>query len=103
MAEARRVCLAIGISDAGGGLDYLGGAVAGARGVHEWALAMGYESLLLVDELPDGKQTRVDVDSVKQALLRLLPLGTSTDRLILYFAGHGSLAAIDNGLWLQSC
>ena len=49
MTPARKACLAIGISDAGGGLDYLGGALSAARGMHEWATTMGYESALLTD------------------------------------------------------
>lgn len=102
MTKERHACLAIGISNAGGGLDYLGGAVTGAVGMHEWAQAMGYESVLLVDELPDGTTNRVDIESIKQALLKLLPRGSATDRFILYFAGHGLLNAADNGLWLQS-
>ncbi|MDR6859880.1 caspase family protein [Variovorax guangxiensis] len=95
MAQGRRVCLAIGISDAGGGLDYLGGALNGARGVHHWATSLGYDSRLLVDDGP-----RIHVDTVRQALLELLPRGSATERLILYFAGHGFIAQGDNGLWL---
>lgn len=95
MAQGRRVCLAIGISDAGGGLDYLGGALNGARGIHAWATALGYESILLTDE-----KKPVSVTSVADALRALLPHGSMTDRLILYFAGHGLISQGDNGLWL---
>ena len=95
MAQGRRVCLAIGISDAGGGLDYLGGALNGARGIHAWATALGYESTLLTDQ-----KTPVSVTSVAEALRALLPHGSVTDRLILYFAGHGLISQGDNGLWL---
>ena len=95
MAQGRRVCLAIGISDAGGGLDYLGGALNGARGIHAWATALGYESILLTDE-----KNPVSVTSVADALRALLPYGSVTDRLILYFAGHGLISQGDNGLWL---
>ena len=95
MAQGRRVCLAIGISDAGGGLDYLGGALNGARGIHAWATALGYESTLLTDQ-----KTPVSVTSVADALRALLPYGSVTDRLILYFAGHGLISQGDNGLWL---
>lgn len=98
MKTGRRVCLAIGISDAGGGLDYLGGAVTGATEIHAWAQAMGYESTLLVDE----PSRRIDVDCVKTALMALLPMGSATERLILYFAGHGLVSAADNGLWLPT-
>lgn len=91
----RRVCLAIGIADAGGGLEYLGGAVNGAHGMHEWALALGYESTLLTDE-----DRPVDVTLLRDTLKTLLPRGSSTRRLILYFAGHGLIARADDGLWL---
>jgi Caspase domain len=91
----RQVCLAIGIGDAGGGLEYLGGALNAARGMHDWALALGYESTLLTDEV-----NPVDVPQLRRALEKLLPQGSSTHRLILYFAGHGLIARADDGLWL---
>ena len=52
LTEPRKACLSIGIANAGGGLDYLGGAINGAREMHRWATALGYESTLLIDE-PD--------------------------------------------------
>lgn len=97
MPPPRRACLAIGVSDAGGGLDYLGGALEGAKGMHAWATALGYESRLLTDEDP---RSPVTIEAVREALAALLPLGSATERLILYFAGHGLISRVDNGLWL---
>ena len=92
----RKACLAIGISDAPP-LDYLPGAVNGARAIADWAVKAGYETKLLVDD-----KKPVGVETVKEALQQLLPVGTKTDRLLLYFAGHGLARDAAEDLWLLS-
>ena len=92
----RNACLAIGISDAPP-LDYLPGAVNGAKAIADWATKAGYETKLLIDS-----EEPVGIDSVANALTELLPHGTKTDRLILYFAGHGLARDAAEDLWLLS-
>ncbi|HUE78404.1 MAG TPA: caspase family protein [Sphingomicrobium sp.] len=92
----RKACLAIGISDAPP-LDYLPGAVNGAKAMDAWAKKAGYETKLLIDS-----KKPVGVEDVKKAMQKLLPQGTKTDRLILYFAGHGLARDAAEDLWLLS-
>lgn len=89
-------CLAIGISDAPP-LAYLPGAVNGAKAIADWAKKAGYKTKLLVDE-----RKPIELNTVKRAINALLPFGTKTDRLIIYFAGHGLARAAGEDLWLLS-
>ena len=59
----RKACLAIGISDAPP-LDYLPGAVNGAKGITHWAHAVGYKTGLLTDE-----KVPIGIDTVMDALV----------------------------------
>ena len=93
---ARNACLAIGISDAPP-LDYLPGAVNGAKAIAEWARKSGYETKLLTDS-----EDPVRVSDVADALTSLLRRGAKTDRLIIYFAGHGLTQGVFEDLWLLS-
>jgi hypothetical protein len=92
----RKACLAIGISDAPP-LDYLPGAVNGAKAIADWASKAGYETELLVDT-----DQPVSIGDVQGALNKLLPKGAKTDRLIIYFAGHGFAQGVYEDLWLLS-
>lgn len=92
----RKACLAIGISDAPP-LDYLPGAVNGAKAIAAWAEKAGYETRLLIDS-----EEAVGIETVAKALDELLPLGTKTERLILYFGGHGLARDAAEDLWLLS-
>lgn len=89
-------CLAIGISDAPP-LDYLPGAVNGAKALAAWAKKAGYQTKLLIDD-----KKPVGITNVKSALNKLLPKGAKTDRLIIYFAGHGLARDAAEDLWLLS-
>ncbi|SNY47171.1 caspase family protein [Paractinoplanes atraurantiacus] len=93
--SARRAALAIGVSDAPP-LPYLGGAVNGAREFHAWARGFGYESRLVTDE--DEPVTAARLRGEFEALLS----GDAFHRLIIYFAGHGVIRELDQGLWLLS-
>lgn len=88
-------CLAIGIHNAGAPFEMLNGAVSGAREMYEWAVASGYVAKLLTDE-----KMPVEIDDVKTALVELLPHGSETERLIIYFAGHGLVDNLEEGLWI---
>jgi hypothetical protein len=89
--------LAIGVSQATP-LPFLGGAVNGARAFHEWAQALGYESRLVTDE-----SEPVTVPRLRNQLEGLLAGdGSGTHRLLIYFAGHGVIREVEEGLWLLS-
>jgi hypothetical protein len=82
----RKVCLAIGVGDTIGVDGYLDGAIVAAVEFHAWAQAAGYHCELLTDNTtPDGPT----LAAIGDALGRSLPFGSETDRLILFFAGHG--------------
>jgi hypothetical protein len=82
----RKVCLAIGVGDTVGVDGYLDGAIVAAEEFHAWAQAAGYQCELLTDNTaPEGPT----LTAISDALGRCLPFGSDTDRLILFFAGHG--------------
>lgn len=105
-------CLAIGIEKTEKG-DDLPGAVNSAKAMAAWAGKCGYQTELVTDEPPPGKQERVPVtiDRIRDALLRLLPTPRDgvdrggppnpPDRLIVYFAGHG-MQVDTRVMWLLS-
>lgn len=97
MLTGRKVALAIGISDARP-LPHLQGAINGARGFHEWALASGYDSRLAIDE--DGPVTIETVKAALEPLIASTPV--PVDRVLIYFAGHGLIRDLGQGLWLLS-
>jgi Caspase domain len=99
MAAGRMVCLAVGIGETEGIPDYLDGALHAARDFHGWATNLGYESVLLTDETDNGPPT---LDNIRNALEGLLPWGSATERLILFFAGHGLTGDEDSGLWFPA-
>lgn len=100
-----RKCLAIGVSSAPG-LAYLGGAINAARDIHHWATCSGYESILMIDEddvataPTDVRKGPVTVDTMAAALEDLLPHGSATDRLVVFFAGHGLIQELGESLWV---
>jgi hypothetical protein len=89
--------LAIGISNAPP-LPFLAGAVNGARAFHEWAQGLGYESRLVTDDTGPVTALRL-----RQELEGLLPADEpGIHRLLIYFAGHGLIREVEEGLWLLS-
>lgn len=107
MSRGRKVALAIGVSHAPP-LPFLGAAVAGARGFHEWARELGYEAHLVTDE-PDPvtcERDPVTAARLRRELEELLPAagddGARIERLLIYFAGHGLIREVEQGLWLLS-
>lgn len=106
MSAKRKAAVCIGVGQAGQHpplrLPYLAGAVNSARWFHEWARALGYESTLLIDD-PDP----VTIPRLRQTLesvLRPPPVQPAEPihRLVLYFAGHGLIREVEEGLWLLS-
>lgn len=93
----RRAALAIGVSDAPP-LPFLGGAATGAREFHEWAQRFGYESRLVTDESEPitAPRLRREFEAV------LSTNGPGVHRFIIYFAGHGVIREVEEGLWLLS-
>ena len=94
---SRMVAFAIGV---GGpeGLPYLPGAINGARQSQEWALALGYQTHLVIDD-----QNPVTLDRLKNELLAELQITDAPiSRLVIYFAGHGLIREAEEGLWLLS-
>lgn len=111
MKKKRRVCLAIGIENAGAGLDLLPDAPRSAGEFASWAHRSKFDAVsLLVDAGPPADAAdnlRIEIGPVTKevvgnALRALLPSSKKTDTLVLYFAGHGLRRGINQGLWLLS-
>jgi hypothetical protein len=94
----RKAAIAIGVAKPKS-LPYLAGAINGARGFHDWATALGYESTLVTDEdsLVTMSRLRTELESIL-----LKPGAPPINRLLIYFAGHGLIRNIEEGLWLLS-
>jgi hypothetical protein len=92
-----KLCVAVGVSEYGAGLESLPGAAQAAREVCDWAAAAGYITLLVTDDNKDP----VTVERLKVALERILD-ETELERLIFYFAGHGTIRSAAEEHWLLS-
>ncbi|MFL5296328.1 MAG: hypothetical protein ACJ798_08100 [Phenylobacterium sp.] len=77
---------------------YLGGAINGARAFVDWARRQDYETLLVTDE--DDDVTMGDLRTKIETLLQAS--GDPIHRIIVYFAGHGLIRELEEGLWLLS-
>jgi hypothetical protein len=106
MPETKRmVAISIGIADAKN-LPYLSGAHNGALAFERWACSMGYESYSILDtsDIP------VTAGLLKSKIYEIIGFEKASNtinkplihRFILYFAGHGMIREIDQGLWLLS-
>ncbi|MGO7659739.1 caspase family protein [Rhizobium ruizarguesonis] len=91
----KRAALLIGLDNAPR-FPPLKAAVSGAKSVSGWLAAEGYQTTLLTDQ-SDGAIT---VNDVKLALKSILGNG-DTEKLVVYFAGHGLLNGLSE-LWLLS-
>jgi hypothetical protein len=96
--EKRKVAIAIGVANPSS-LPYLAGAINGARAFHEWATALGYESKLVTDEGPPVTMSRLRTE-LESILPK--PRAPPIHRLLIYFAGHGLIRNVEEGLWLLS-
>lgn len=99
--QKRMLALAIGISDAPP-LDYLSGAINGAKQFQFWAKQNGYEAKILTDEKQPVTIQRLR--AILEAMLTPDPARPEipTARMLLYFAGHGLIREAEEGLWLLS-
>jgi hypothetical protein len=88
--------LAIGISDAPP-VDFLQGAVNGAKAFGSWAINLGIQTEILIDD-----EDPVGFDEVRSALERLLSGNEKISRMLIYFAGHGLARDAAEDLWLLS-
>jgi hypothetical protein len=96
--EKRKAAIAIGVAKPQL-LRYLAGAINGAQDFHDWATALGYESKLVTD-----KDKPVTMRRLRTELESILPKPGEPPiyRLLIYFAGHGLIRNIEEGLWLLS-
>src|SRR5262245_6654014 len=99
--EKRNAAICIGVGQAGTKrkLPYLQAAVNSARGFHAWASALGYDARLVVDD--PGPVTIVRLRKELEGLLDSVA-SPPIYRLVLYFAGHGLIREIEEGMWLLS-
>lgn len=97
MSDKRMVAICIGVAGSVP-TKYLAGAINGARDFEQWASRQGYETALIVDE-PDAVTIGV-LRARIESLLRSSP--DPIHRIIVYFAGHGLIREIEEGLWLLS-
>ncbi len=95
MVISRRICLAIGAADAPP-LDWLPGAINGARAFAAWAASAGFTTLCLTDE-----QEPVTLARVSAALASLVG-NAGIDRALIFFAGHGLTTPLGGECWLLS-
>ncbi|MDX0015940.1 hypothetical protein GOB19_23375 [Sinorhizobium meliloti] len=91
----KRAALLIGVDNASQ-FPPLKAAVSGAKSVSEWLAAEGYQTTLLTDENGGA----VAVHDVKAALKSIVERG-DTEKLVVYFSGHGLLNGLSE-LWLLS-
>jgi hypothetical protein len=91
----RTLAIAIGVGKAKG-VAALPGAVNGALGFCAWAQRMGHDAVAITDQIED-----LTLDRLRNEVSRALT-ETPIQRLLLYFAGHGLMKEIGDGLWLLS-
>lgn len=89
------VAIAIGVGKARP-LPFLRGAINGAVSFAAWSTAMGHEAHLITDQ-----DQPVTLERLRDELERVLG-GPPIYRLLLYFAGHGLIRELEEGLWLLS-
>jgi hypothetical protein len=95
--DKRMIAIAIGVA---GSVPpkYLAGAIHGAHAFENWASRQGYETLLVTDEA--GKVTMILLRKKIEDLLKAS--NKPIHRIIVYFAGHGLIRELEEGLWLLS-
>jgi len=83
---------------------YLSGAINGAHAFEKWAKSQGYETALVTDEAEN-----VTLPLLRQKLEAILKAWDNPKvadkpihRIIVYFAGHGLIRDLEEGLWLMS-
>src|SRR5690606_7556415 len=95
---SNRIFVALGVSQAGGGLPPLPGAITASERMAAWAQAQGYLTLLLHDA-----KDPVTIALLKHkitAAIEAVTEPTTLQRLVVFFAGHGSTHSIFDQFWL---
>jgi hypothetical protein len=96
--KKRMVAVAIGVSNAED-MRFLPGALNCATKFFEWAQALGYEARLVTDE---DNSLPVTVDRLRDEFDAILKDPRAIHRIVIYFAGHGMIRELENGLWFLS-
>ena len=115
--EGRNVAVSIGVSEAVG-FPFLRGAINAAKAFHSWANALKYESYLVTDErsqvtfsrfrfemetaLAGAVSPPLRKDDERHVVDAALSQAKPIRRLILFFAGHGLIKEMEQGLWFLS-
>jgi hypothetical protein len=95
--DKRMIAIAIGVA-ASVPRKHLAGAIHGARAFENWAVCQGYETLLVTDE-----ESEVTMSLLRKKIEDLLKASDKPiHRIIVYFAGHGLIRELEEGLWLLS-
>jgi hypothetical protein len=113
----RNVAVSIGVAETGG-FPFLPGAINAARAFYDWADALKYESHLVTDETSPVTFSRVRFeieaalagatspplkqDDERRVIDAALSRAKPIRRLILFFAGHGLIKEMEQGLWFLS-
>ena len=91
----KSVAVAIGIAHAGS-LPELPGAVNGAKEFCDWAKQQGYDVHLVSDET-----AQATVEKLKTSPSKSIIDEGETERLVIYFAGHGIQPSVNTAYWLR--
>ena len=89
-------CVAIGVSDAPP-LDYLPGAVNGAKAFGDWASSLGIPTKVLIDD-----EKPIGIEAIREAFELLFKNKPKISRFLVYFSGHGLALPAAGDLWLLS-
>ena len=113
----RNVAVSIGVAETGG-FPFLPGAINAAKAFYGWADALKYELHLVTDETSPVTFSRVRFeieaalagatspplkqDDERRVIDAALSRAKPIRRLILFFAGHGLIKEMEQGLWFLS-
>jgi|CXWL01.1.fsa_nt_gi hypothetical protein len=94
------VCIAIAVARPEGGLDPLPGALSGAAAIANWAVRLGYRTVVITDAKP---MLPVSLARLKAEIQPLLSdPEEKLNRVIVAFSGHGLMRDVSQELWLLS-
>ena len=113
----RHVAVSIGVADARG-FPFLPGAINAAKALHGWADALNYKSRVVVDEAAPVTFARLRFeleaalvgpispslkkDDERHVIDAALSEAKPIRRLVIFFAGHGIIKEMEQGLWFLS-
>ena len=99
--KPNRLFVSIGVSHPEGDLEKLPGAIKASERMAAWAQAQGYKTLLINDELFPEVTTELLrlklTDSIKEITNEV-----KLDRIVVFFAGHGSAMGVGDQYWILS-